>query len=135
MPRELAVDAGHGGPDTGARGPRKLRVVEKTVTLAVARALVEELNRIPGVRGELTRDGDYFIPLRDRYQMAEKMKVKVRQIHWTMGRYDVVVVMEAPDDEALSRLMLSLSALGNVRSETLRAYSAQEMAQILKGLP
>ena len=72
--RVVAVDAGHGGLDTGAKGPRKLRVVEKSVTLAVARALVEELNRIPGVRGELIRDGDYFIPLRDRYQMAEKMK-------------------------------------------------------------
>lgn len=67
--------------------------------------------------------------------MAQKMKVKVRQIHWTMGRYDVVVVLEAPDDEAVSRLMLGLSALGNMRSETLRAYSAQEMAQILKGIP
>jgi len=72
--RVVAVDAGHGGVDMGAKGPRKLKVVEKTVTLAVARALVEELNKIPGVRGELTRDGDYFIPLRDRYQMAEKMK-------------------------------------------------------------
>jgi len=72
--RVVAVDAGHGGEDVGARGPRKLKVVEKTVTLAVARALVEELNKIPGVRGELTRDGDYFIPLRDRYRSAEKMK-------------------------------------------------------------
>ena len=64
--------------------------------------------------------------------MAGKMKVKVRDIHWTMGRYDVVVVMEAPDDEAISRLMLSLCALGNVKSETLRAFSPQEMTQILK---
>ena len=72
--RVVAVDAGHGGVDTGAKAPRKLKLAEKTVTLAVARALVEELNRIPGVRGELVRDGDYFIPLRDRYQMAEKMK-------------------------------------------------------------
>ena len=67
--------------------------------------------------------------------MAQKIKVKIKQIHWTMGRYDVVVVMEAPDDEAVTRLMLGLSALGNVRSETLRAYSAQEMAQIIKGVP
>ena len=67
--------------------------------------------------------------------MAQKMKVKIKQIHWTMGRYDVVVVMEAPDDEAVTRLMLGVSALGNVRSETLRAYSAQEMAQIVKGVP
>ena len=72
--RVVAVDAGHGGEDSGARGPRKLRVVEKTVTLAVARALVDALNRIPGVRGELTRDGDYFVPLHERYHLAEKMK-------------------------------------------------------------
>jgi N-acetylmuramoyl-L-alanine amidase len=72
--RVVAVDAGHGGEDAGARGPRKLKVLEKTVTLAVARALVDELNKIPGVRGELTRTGDYFIPLHDRFRLAEKMK-------------------------------------------------------------
>jgi N-acetylmuramoyl-L-alanine amidase len=72
--RVVAVDAGHGGEDAGARGPRGARILEKNVTLAVARALVEELNLIPGVRGELTRDGDYFIPLRERYHLAEKMK-------------------------------------------------------------
>jgi N-acetylmuramoyl-L-alanine amidase len=73
--RIVAVDAGHGGEDTGARGPRG--VLEKNVTLGVARALVEELNRIPGVRGVLVRDGDYFIPLRDRYRSAERMKADV----------------------------------------------------------
>jgi N-acetylmuramoyl-L-alanine amidase len=72
--RVVAVDAGHGGEDTGAKGPRSVRVLEKNVTLAVARVLVEELNGIPGIRGELTRDGDYFIPLRERYHLAEKMK-------------------------------------------------------------
>ncbi len=64
--------------------------------------------------------------------MAGKVKVKVREIHRTMGRYDVVVIMEAPDDEAISRLMLGVGALGNFKSETLRAFSAQEMTQILK---
>lgn len=67
--------------------------------------------------------------------LAQKTKVKVREIHWTMGRYDVVVVMEAPDDQAVSRLMLALGALGNVKSETLRAYSATEMSEILRGIP
>jgi N-acetylmuramoyl-L-alanine amidase len=70
--RIIAVDAGHGGEDPGARGPRG--VIEKTVTLAVARALVAELNRIPGLQGVLTRTGDYFIPLHDRYRIAERMK-------------------------------------------------------------
>jgi N-acetylmuramoyl-L-alanine amidase len=72
--RVVAVDAGHGGEDTGARAPRSVGVLEKNVTLAVARALVDELNKVPGVRGVLTRDGDYFIPLRERYHIAEKMK-------------------------------------------------------------
>lgn len=70
--RIVAVDAGHGGDDPGARGPHG--VTEKRVTLAVARALVAELNRMPGIQGVLTRDGDYFIPLHDRYRIAERMK-------------------------------------------------------------
>lgn len=70
--RIVAVDAGHGGEDAGARGPHG--VLEKNVTLGVARALVAELNRMPGVQAVLTRDGDYFIPLRDRYRIAERMK-------------------------------------------------------------
>ena len=72
--RVVAVDAGHGGEDPGARSARSVGILEKNVTLAIARAIVEELNRIPGVRGVLTRDGDYFIPLHDRYHLAEKMK-------------------------------------------------------------
>lgn len=70
--RIVAVDAGHGGEDSGARGPGG--VLEKHVVLAVARALAEELERLGGVRVVLTRDGDYFIPLRDRYRVAEKVK-------------------------------------------------------------
>ncbi|MBI1799907.1 MAG: N-acetylmuramoyl-L-alanine amidase [Candidatus Eisenbacteria bacterium] len=70
--RLVAVDAGHGGEDTGARGPHG--VLEKNVTLGVAKALVAELNRIPGIQGVLTRRGDYFVPLRERYHIAERMK-------------------------------------------------------------
>jgi len=70
--RIVTVDPGHGGEDTGARGPRG--VLEKHVTLAVARALVDELNQTPGIKAFLTRDKDYFIPLRERYHIGEKMK-------------------------------------------------------------
>jgi N-acetylmuramoyl-L-alanine amidase len=70
--RVVAVDAGHGGEDTGARGLRG--VLEKRANLGVARALAEELDRIPGIRAVLTRDDDYFIPLRERYRIAEKAK-------------------------------------------------------------
>ena len=72
---------------------------------------------------------------KDFQEFAAKMNVKIREIHWTMGRYDVVVVAEAPDDETISRLSLGLGMLGNVKGETLRAFSAQEMDKILKGLP
>jgi N-acetylmuramoyl-L-alanine amidase len=72
--RELvvAVDAGHGGEDTGARGVRG--VLEKQVNLGTALALAEELGKIPGIRAVLTRDGDTFIPLRERYRMAEQAR-------------------------------------------------------------
>jgi N-acetylmuramoyl-L-alanine amidase len=73
--RIVMVDAGHGGDDTGARGARGVR--EKDVTLAVARALAAQLNEIPGIRAMLTRSGDWFIPLRDRYRIAEKAKADV----------------------------------------------------------
>jgi len=68
----VAVDAGHGGEDAGAHGPNG--VLEKNVTLAVARAVVDELNLLPGVQGVLVRTGDYFIPLHERYLSAERMK-------------------------------------------------------------
>lgn len=67
--------------------------------------------------------------------MAGKGGIKLKEIYWTMGRYDVVVMTEAPDDETISRAMLSLGSLGNVRTETLRAFSAKEMDKLLKGLP
>lgn len=70
--RLVVIDAGHGGDDTGARGPGG--VLEKRVTLAIARNLAEELNKVNGVRAILTRDSDFFIPLRQRYGIAEKAK-------------------------------------------------------------
>ncbi len=72
---------------------------------------------------------------KDFQEFAAKMNVKVREIYWTLGRYDVVVVAEAPDEETITRLTLGLGMLGNVTTETLRAFSAQEMNQILKELP
>ena len=68
-------------------------------------------------------------------EMAEKKGVKVKEILWTMGRFDLVLVIDAPNDETISSLTLALSMSGNVKQETLKAFSAQEMDQILKGLP
>jgi len=68
-------------------------------------------------------------------EMAEKAGVKVKEILWTLGRYDLVLVVDAPNDETMTRLALALGMLGNAKTETLKAFSAQEMDQILKGLP
>jgi N-acetylmuramoyl-L-alanine amidase len=73
--RIVAVDAGHGGEDTGARGASS--ILEKNVVLAIAKEIVKALDDIPGVKGVLTRNGDYFIPLRERYRLAERMKADV----------------------------------------------------------
>jgi N-acetylmuramoyl-L-alanine amidase len=66
----VAVDAGHGGEDPGARGRRGTR--EKDVTLAIARRLKAQIDDTPGMRAILIRDGDYFIPLGVRVEKAEK---------------------------------------------------------------
>jgi len=68
-------------------------------------------------------------------EAAEKAGVKAREILWTMGRYDLVLVIDAPNDETMSRMTLALGMMGNAKTETLKAFSAQEMDQILKGLP
>jgi len=66
----VAIDAGHGGKDQGAHGPGG--TLEKNVTLAVARDLAAEINRQPGMKAVLTRSGDYFIPLKQRYEIARE---------------------------------------------------------------
>jgi len=67
----VAIDAGHGGEDPGARGRRGTH--EKDITLAIARRLKEVIDREPNMRGVLTRDGDYFIPLQGRVQKARRI--------------------------------------------------------------
>jgi uncharacterized protein with GYD domain len=64
-------------------------------------------------------------------EMAKTFGVTVKELVWTQGRYDVVSFVEAPDESSAMSLSLSLGALGNVRSETLRAYSAAEMTKIV----
>ena len=68
-------------------------------------------------------------------EMAELAGVKVREVLWTMGRYDIVLVVDAPNDETMSRVTLRLGMMGNAKTETLKAFSSQEMDQILKDLP
>jgi N-acetylmuramoyl-L-alanine amidase len=66
----IAIDAGHGGEDPGAIGPKGLR--EKDVVLAITKELQRQINADKGFRAELVRTGDYFIPLRKRTEIARK---------------------------------------------------------------
>ncbi len=68
----VAVDAGHGGDDPGAVGPKK--TYEKNVTLAIAKKLAAQINSTSGMKAILTRSGDYFVPLRKRTDIARKQK-------------------------------------------------------------
>jgi uncharacterized protein with GYD domain len=67
-------------------------------------------------------------------QMAKTFGITVKEIFWTQGRYDIVVLTEAPDELTATALNLSLGALGNIRTESLRAFSADEMATIVSML-
>jgi len=67
----VAIDAGHGGEDPGARG-RRLRIREKDVTLSIARKLKKLIDAEPGMRAVLTRKGDYYVGLRKRMQIARR---------------------------------------------------------------
>jgi uncharacterized protein with GYD domain len=62
---------------------------------------------------------------------AEKMGLKIIEEFWTMGAYDAVVVLDAPNDETVSAFMLKIGSLGNVKSHTMRAFRREEMEGIL----
>ena len=71
----IAIDAGHGGEDPGARGRRGTR--EKNVTLAIARKVKKLIDDTPNMKGVLIRDGDYFIPLNVRVAKARQIKADI----------------------------------------------------------
>lgn len=68
----IAVDAGHGGEDPGALGPKGIR--EKNVVLSIAKALVREINSRKGYKAKLIRSGDYYIAKHKRRDMARQMR-------------------------------------------------------------
>ena len=64
-------------------------------------------------------------------EMVTQMGGNVDTLLWTMGRYDIVAVLDAPSDEVASSMVLKVSGMGNVRGETLRAFTAEEVAGIV----
>ena len=66
--------------------------------------------------------------------MLEKIGGKLIGGYYTFGEYDVVIIMEAPNDEAVMSLMLKVGSAGNVRTKTLKAFTAEEGIKIIKDL-
>ena len=64
-------------------------------------------------------------------QMAAMAGIKVKSIYWTLGRHDLVAICDVPEDEDATALSLSVSSRGNIRCETLRAFSFEEMKKII----
>lgn len=67
--------------------------------------------------------------------MAKKLGVTVRDIYWTLGHYDLVVVLDAPDAASVTAVGLATASLGNVRTETLTAFSAEEIGRVIGKMP
>jgi|ERR687896_480951 uncharacterized protein with GYD domain len=63
--------------------------------------------------------------------LARKAGAGLKDVYWTIGQYDIVAIVDAPDDASLTALMLTVGSLGNVRTQSLRAFTAPEMAAIL----
>ena len=72
----------------------------------------------------------------DRYEAAqdamERVGVSFKEIYWTVGPYDIVAILEAPDDESATAALLSVGALGNIRTTTLRGFNPDEMRRVIE---
>ena len=64
-------------------------------------------------------------------ELAQKAGLTMKETYWTLGQYDLIAVFEAPNDEAMTAFSLSVATLGNVKTQTLRAFSTTEMTGIV----
>jgi uncharacterized protein with GYD domain len=68
-------------------------------------------------------------------EVGQQMGVNMREIWWTLGQHDIVCVLEAADEASITAFNLAIAGQGNVRSQSLRAFSAAEMDKVLAKLP
>lgn len=117
----VAVDAGHGGQDPGAIGRAGTR--EKDVVLSISRELAERINREPGMRAILTRDGDYFLTLRQRIRRARDAGAELF----------VSVHADAVRDPSVSGSSVYVLSLKGATDEQARLLADRENAADLAG--
>jgi uncharacterized protein with GYD domain len=68
-------------------------------------------------------------------EIAGRFGVTMKDIWWTLGAHDIVCVLEAPDDQAATAFNLAIAGQGNVRTQTLRAFTAAEVETVIAKLP
>jgi uncharacterized protein with GYD domain len=66
---------------------------------------------------------------------VQSMGVTIKEMYWTLGQYDQVCIFEAADDETALSVLLAADMLGNIRTKTMRAFTASEMDKILAKVP
>jgi uncharacterized protein with GYD domain len=66
---------------------------------------------------------------------VQPMGVSIKQMYWTLGQYDQVCVFDAPDDETAAGVLLAADMLGNIRTQTMRAFTTSDMEKILAKVP
>lgn len=120
-PLVIAIDAGHGGQDSGAIGPTGK--YEKNVTLAIARELARQIDATPGLKSYLTRNGDYFIPLNQR-------AVKARAAHADMF---ISIHADAAENRSASGSSVYVLSLKGATSQRARWLADKENASDLIG--
>ncbi|RPJ22186.1 MAG: GYD domain-containing protein [Chloroflexi bacterium] len=65
----------------------------------------------------------------------QSMGAEIKQFYLVMGQYDTVIVFDAPDEETVAKLMLATGSLGNISTQTMRAFTEDEFRKIVSGLP
>jgi uncharacterized protein with GYD domain len=68
-------------------------------------------------------------------EIAKSFGCEMREIYWTLGQYDIVAIVDAKDEQSLSAFGYSLGAAGNVRTQTLRAFTTDEIEKVISRLP
>jgi N-acetylmuramoyl-L-alanine amidase len=117
----IAIDPGHGGTDPGASGRKGTR--EKDITLAISRKLKALIDAEPGMRAVLTRDADYFVPLRERIVRATKQKADLF----------VSVHADSVHDRSVSGSSVYVLSSGRATNEAARMLADRENAADLMG--
>jgi len=120
----VAIDPGHGGEDPGAIGSKRLQ--EADVTLAIAKKLKAQLDLMPGFSAVLTRSGDYFIPLRQRIEIARRYQADLLlSIHCNASR----------DRDATGTEIYFLSLTGATDEAARSVAEAENAADLIGGVP